>query len=321
MTPDAQDGLRAKVARVEEALTEAYGPRVWRAENYQDDLVGALVATVLSQNTSDLNSGRAYVSLKQAFPGGWEDVRTASVTDLADSIRAGGLANVKAPRIQAILQDVYDRNGRTDLDHIRHWDDQTIRDYLRSFHGIGPKTAACVLMFNLGRPVLPVDTHVGRVARRLGLIGPKVSADQAHDDLQGAAGRRSGVSVPRPLHRARPPRLPLAEARLRGLPRPAGVRFLSGAGLGGGPGMSSDETKAVLRSALEDDGMCFGCGPRNAIGLRLTFAWDGDTYSGRAGRPPASIRAGRTGCMAACWPWFWTRPSPAPRWSATGCIG
>ena len=184
MTPDAQDGLRAKVARVEEALTAAYGPRVWQAGNYQDDLVGALVATVLSQNTSDLNSGRAYASLRQAFPGGWEDVRTAPVTELADSIRAGGLANVKAPRIQAILQDVYDRNGRTDLDHIRHWDDQTIRDYLRSFHGIGPKTAACVLMFNLGRPVLPVDTHVGRVARRLGLIGPKVSADQAHDDLQ-----------------------------------------------------------------------------------------------------------------------------------------
>ena len=179
-----QDELRAKIGRVEAALTEAYGPRVWRAENYQDDLVGALVATVLSQNTSDLNSGRAYASLRQAFPGGWEDVRTASVTDLADSIRAGGLANVKAPRIQAILQDVYERNGRTDLDHVRHWDDRTIREYLRSFHGVGAKTAACVLMFNLGRPVLPVDTHVGRVARRLGLIGPKVSAERAHDDLQ-----------------------------------------------------------------------------------------------------------------------------------------
>ncbi len=88
---------------------------------------------------------------------------------MADAIRAGGLANIKAPRIQAILQDVYERNGRTDLDHIRAWDDAAIRDYLRSFHGVGAKTAACVLMFNLGRPVLPVDTHVHRVAAAAGL--------------------------------------------------------------------------------------------------------------------------------------------------------
>lgn len=178
-----QNELKAKAARVEIALTDAYGPRVWRAENHQDDVLGALVATVLSQNTSDLNSGRAYASLRLAFPGGWDDVRTASVTAVADAIRPGGLANIKAPRIQAILSDVFERNGRTDLDHIRVWDDAAIRDYLLSFHGVGAKTAACVLMFNLGRPALPVDTHVHRVSRRLGLIGPTVTADQAHDQL------------------------------------------------------------------------------------------------------------------------------------------
>lgn len=178
-----QNELRAKAARIEAVLTEAYGPRVWRAENHLDDILGALVATVLSQNTSDLNSGRAYASLKLAFPGGWDNVRTASVTAVADAIRAGGLANIKAPRIQAILSDVYERTGRTDLDHIRAWDDATILGYLRSFHGVGAKTAACVLMFNLGRPVLPVDTHVHRVSQRLGLIGPTASADQAHDLL------------------------------------------------------------------------------------------------------------------------------------------
>ena len=176
-------GLRTKATRVEALMTAAYGERVWRAENYSADIVGALVATVLSQNTSDLNSGRAYASLKAAFPGGWEDVRTANVSRVAEAIKSGGLANVKAPRIQAILQDIFDRNGRTDLDHIRRWDDQTIRAYLRSFPGVGPKTAACVLMFNLGRPVLAVDTHVHRVAKRLGLIGLKVSADAAHDRL------------------------------------------------------------------------------------------------------------------------------------------
>ncbi len=176
-------GLRAKAARIEALLTEAYGARVWKAENHSDDVLGALVATVLSQNTSDLNSGRAYASLKQAFPGGWDDVRVASVTDVADAIRPGGLANIKAPRIQAILQDVFERSGRTDLDHIKAWDDAAIRDYLRSFHGVGAKTAACVLMFNLGRPVLPVDTHVHRVSQRLGLIGPRATPDQAHDLL------------------------------------------------------------------------------------------------------------------------------------------
>ena len=172
------------MARVEAKLTEAYGARVWRAENYSDDLVGALVATVLSQNTSDLNSGRAYASLKQAFPGGWDDVRTASVTAVAEAIRSGGMANLKAPRIQAILQDIYESTGQTSLDQIRGWDDAKVSAYLRGFHGVGAKTAACVLMFNLGRPVLAVDTHVHRVSRRLGLIPAKATADQAHELLQ-----------------------------------------------------------------------------------------------------------------------------------------
>ena len=181
-------GLRAKATRVEARLTAAYGERVWRAGNYSDDLVGGLVATVLSQNTSDLNSGRAYASLKAAFPEGWDSVRTANVSHVAEAIRSGGLANIKAPRIQAILQDIFERGGKTNLDHIRAWDDQTIRAYLRTFPGVGPKTAACILMFNLGRPVLAVDTHVHRVARRLGLIEAKVGADAAHDRLQELLG-------------------------------------------------------------------------------------------------------------------------------------
>lgn len=179
-----QEQLRAKVARVESRLTAAYGERVWNAANHMDDVLGALVATILSQNTSDLNSGRAYASLQTAFPGGWDSVRTASVSEVENAIRAGGLAQIKAPRIQAILQDIWERTGQTDLEALRGWDDARIREYLRSFPGVGAKTAACVLMFNLGRPVLPVDTHVHRVAGRLGLIGLKTTADQAHDQLQ-----------------------------------------------------------------------------------------------------------------------------------------
>ena len=181
--PAVRERLRTKLVRVEEKLDAAYGVRVWRAENHSSDLVGALVATVLSQNTSDINSGRAYGLLKKAFPGGWDDVRTASVTAVADAIRSGGMANMKAPRIQAILQDIYESNGQTSLDHIRDWDDAKTLLYLRGFHGVGAKTAACLLMFNLGRSVLAVDTHVHRVSKRLGLIPEKASADLAHELL------------------------------------------------------------------------------------------------------------------------------------------
>jgi endonuclease-3 len=179
-----QEKLRAKAAWIEEMLTQAYGARVWKAENYSRDLCGALVATILSQNTSDLNSGRAYASLCAAFPDGWDTVRTANVTRVADAIRCGGLADTKSIRIQNVLQDIHERTGSTSLDHLRSWADDDIRQFLRSFPGVGPKTAACLLMFNLGRPVLAVDTHVHRVSGRLGLIGPKTTADQAHDALQ-----------------------------------------------------------------------------------------------------------------------------------------
>ena len=178
-----QAARRAKAQQVESALTRFYGERVWDKANHTDDVLGALVATILSQNTSDLNSGRAYAALRAAFPGGWDDVREAPVSGVADAIRAGGLANIKAPRIQNILQDIYERTGKTSLDYLVAWEDGAIRDFLRALPGVGPKTAACVLMFNLGRPVLPVDTHVHRVSGRLGLIGPNVGADQAHEDL------------------------------------------------------------------------------------------------------------------------------------------
>lgn len=179
-----QERLRAKATRVERSLTRYYGERVWRRENYSADLTGGLVATILSQNTSDLNSGRAFGNLKNAFPGGWDDVRQAQVAEIADAIRAGGLADMKAPRIKAILQELHERLGATSLECLADWGDEDIRKFLISFKGIGPKTTACILMFNLGRPVLAVDTHVHRVAKRLGLIGSKIAADQAHGLLQ-----------------------------------------------------------------------------------------------------------------------------------------
>ena len=183
--PDDLDRRRRNKARwVEVRLCEFYGPRPYDPKAYDSDLMGALVATLLSQHTSDLNSGRAYASLKRAFLGGWEEIRLAPVNQIADAIRCGGLAEMKAPRIKRLIQDVYDRTGATDLGLLRELPSDAERlGFLKSFHGIGPKTAACVLCFNMGRPVIPVDTHVHRVSMRLGLIGLKTTADRAHDEL------------------------------------------------------------------------------------------------------------------------------------------
>ena len=137
-----------------------------------------LILTVLSQHTSDVNAERAFRSLRHRFPT-WEEIVRARTTSVADAIRSGGLANTKAPRIQAILREVAEREGGFDLSWTRDADDQTIRDYLSSLPGVGPKTVAVVLAFALGRSAMPVDTHVHRVTTRLGLIPPKTSAAKA----------------------------------------------------------------------------------------------------------------------------------------------
>jgi endonuclease III len=153
------------------------------------DPLGGLVGTILSQHTSDINSERAYAQLTQAFPT-WEEVRDAPTSAIADAIRSGGLANIKAPRIQDALHTLtawqQAQGGTKTLadflsDELAKRTDEEAERYLRNIPGVGPKTAACVLMFNLDRAVMPVDTHVFRVSRRLGLIGPKVSADRAHE--------------------------------------------------------------------------------------------------------------------------------------------
>ncbi|MEO8971647.1 MAG: endonuclease III [Ktedonobacteraceae bacterium] len=173
------------LASVYELLLATYG----EPKNEPDyDPLGGLVGTILSQHTSDINSGRAYEQLIQTYPT-WEEVRDAPTDKVADAIRSGGLANIKAPRIQDALHTLaewqQDQEGTKTLsdflsDELAKRSDEEAWHYLRSISGVGPKTAACVLMFNLNLAVMPVDTHVHRVSRRLGLIGPKVNADQAH---------------------------------------------------------------------------------------------------------------------------------------------
>ena len=163
--------VRAILARLEKRWGAMAPPR-------RVDPLDELVLTVLSQHTSDLNAERAFASLREAFPT-WDDVTAAPTPAVADAIRSGGLADTKAPRIQAILRAVHDREGRLDLSRLRDLSDGDARAYLTSLPGVGPKTAAVVLSFALGRDAIPVDTHVHRVSKRLGLIPANASAEKA----------------------------------------------------------------------------------------------------------------------------------------------
>lgn len=169
------------IARICALLEQAYGRPVHDPERAPLD---ELVLTILSQNTSSANYSRAYASLRERFAS-WDDVRQADPADIEDAIRTGGLARIKAGRIKKVLEQIHSERGETSLDFLASMSDDEARQYLMRFDGIGAKTASCVLMFSLGKPVFPVDTHVHRIAKRLRLIGPSVNAEAAHDVLQG----------------------------------------------------------------------------------------------------------------------------------------
>ena len=137
---------------------------------------------MLSQHTSDINSGRAFSALKERFET-WDEVSEVPTDELADVIKNGGLANIKALRIQEVLREIERREGRVTLDHLEGMNDEEVEDYLVSLPGVGPKTAACVIAFALGRPAFPIDTHVHRILKRLAWIEERASADRAHREL------------------------------------------------------------------------------------------------------------------------------------------
>jgi endonuclease-3 len=169
-------GIAASAPEIESRLAEVYGRPQWHSHGPPLD---ELIATILSQHTSDLNSGRAFAALRARFPN-WGDVLAADETDVAETIQSGGLANLKAPRIQRVLCTIETEAGSLTLDWMRDWPLERARGWLMALPGVGPKTTACVLLFSLGLPAMPVDTHVYRVGRRLGLIAANINADQAH---------------------------------------------------------------------------------------------------------------------------------------------
>ena len=202
--------VRREIGLVHRRLRRLYGPRPRRRE--KGEILDALIGTVLSQHTSDINSARAFASLKARFTD-WDAARRASLATIRSSIRSGGLANVKAARIRAILREVHAERGETSLEQLKNASARRIKEDLSRLPGVGPKTVACVLLFGLGRPDFPVDTHVHRVARRLGWVPARSSAEATYEHLIARVPKERMyelhvlmVSHGRRLCRARDPR-------------------------------------------------------------------------------------------------------------------
>jgi endonuclease-3 len=177
MTDEEKRG--AKTREIQRRLVEAYG----EPQNEPDrDAVAQLVNTILSQNTNDTNRDTAFRRLRDRLHT-WEEVRDADTETVIEAIRPAGLGNQKGPRIQQALRTISEEFGELSLDSLADWSVDEATGWLSSIKGVGPKTAAIVLLFSFGKPAFPVDTHVHRVTRRLGLIGPRVSREKAHEVL------------------------------------------------------------------------------------------------------------------------------------------
>lgn len=172
--------LQQKYTEIARLLDAAYGVPTWRSSLSPVD---ELVSTILSQSTTDSNRDRGFEALWARF-GSWEAVRDAPAAEVIQAIHSAGLANQKGPRIQAALRRITEERGAITLDFLADMPVRQARDWLMQLEGIGPKTAAIILLFAFNKPAFPVDTHIHRVTRRLGLIGPRVSAEDAHDILE-----------------------------------------------------------------------------------------------------------------------------------------
>ena len=171
--------LSAKALEVTQRLTAYYGELPFSSK----DPMSMLVDIILSHRTKDEQTAEAYNNLLKRF-GSWEAVRDAPTAEVQDTIANVSFPEVKAPRLQAIMRQITEERGSLDLDFLRDLPVEESAAWLSRFEGVGPKTTACVLLFSCQKPLLPVDVHVHRVSGRLGLIGKKVTADNAHALLQ-----------------------------------------------------------------------------------------------------------------------------------------
>jgi len=174
-----KNALKDYTDSIYKILNDQYGPAEWEP---RFDPISEMVFTILSQHTSDINSFRAYYNLIEVFPN-WELVENADPNSISNAIWMGGLSKIKAPRIKAVLKSIRSLRGNLDLSFLTDLSLLEAKHWLCNLPGIGPKTAAVVLCFALGLPAMPVDTHIHRVTKRLGLIEEKISAEKAHDIL------------------------------------------------------------------------------------------------------------------------------------------
>ena len=175
------NSLAQRARKIHEMLLAFYGEPIWRNPL---PAIDELVSTILSQNTNDINRDRGFHALRAKF-GTWEEVRDAHPQDVIDAIRPAGLANQKGPRIQQVLRSITEERGSLDLSFLGDVSVEEARAWLTRFNGVGPKTAAIVLCFSLGKPAFPVDTHIYRVTGRIGLRPERMTVEQAHPHLEG----------------------------------------------------------------------------------------------------------------------------------------
>ena len=214
-SPQKRAADRRKRRKLADAVLERLGERydhpTWAGPRV--DTVSELVLTILSQNTADTNSFRAFTALRARYSD-WDAVLAAPTDELEDVIRPGGLAPTKSRRIQHVLAEVHAAtNGTWDLGFLGTMPLEEAREWLTSLTGIGRKTAAIILLFGFGRPQMPVDTHVHRVTTRLGMLPPRTPLPRAHDLLgRSSSPRRCTPSTWRPSGTAATPAAPLARS-------------------------------------------------------------------------------------------------------------
>jgi len=179
MIGTSPEALRKRAAEVDQILTRVFGRQ---EPGGSEEPLDTLVETILSQNTTDVNSHKAFLALKRRYPK-WESLLTERPSTVAGIIREGGLAMIKARRIIGALKFIKKERDRLDLEFLRGMSPSEADHWLAQMKGVGPKTRGIVLLFSLRMPAFPVDTHIHRVTKRIGLIGPKVSREDAQEVL------------------------------------------------------------------------------------------------------------------------------------------
>jgi endonuclease-3 len=174
--PSSAESLRARAELIYQLLGEEYGIKPWKPRR---EPLHELISTILSHRTTQANEAKAFGQLWDHF-GSWEAIRQAPAAEIAELIGPANWPEVKAPRIKAVLDQIVAEQGAATIDFLADLPAEQGLAWLESLPGVGPKTASLVLLFCFHKPVLPVDTHVHRVSQRIGLIGPRATADQAH---------------------------------------------------------------------------------------------------------------------------------------------